>query len=199
MFYRWAIDQGLVRENPFRGIKPLRADENADIIWLTRQERDKIIEASGAATVWIALYAGLHLGEIARLRWEDIDLSGRWLHVKKAKTGKPRRVPISGALGEALRPLAKKSGFIAPHWQEGDYSVKAESDLLPLRKSLSEIADKIKWNIFRHTFASLLAQTGRVSIDQISALMGNTPEVCRRHYAHLIPEAVERTGIDLID
>jgi integrase len=46
--------------------------------------------------------------------------------------------------------------------------------------------ERIGWNAFRHTFGSLLAQAG-VSIDKISSWMGNTPEVCRRHYAQFIP------------
>jgi integrase len=42
---------------------------------------------------------------------------------------------------------------------------------------------------YRHTFGSLLAQKG-VSLYKISTLMGNSPEICRRHYAALIPEAM---------
>lgn len=42
---------------------------------------------------------------------------------------------------------------------------------------------------YRHTFGSLLAQKG-VSLYKISAMMGNSPEICRRHYAHLVPEAM---------
>lgn len=40
---------------------------------------------------------------------------------------------------------------------------------------------------FRHTFGSQLAMRGE-SLYKISALMGNSPEICRRHYAALIPE-----------
>ena len=40
-----------------------------------------------------------------------------------------------------------------------------------------------------NTFGSLLAQRG-VSLYQISAMMGNSPEICRRHYAALLPEAM---------
>ncbi|HAI10435.1 MAG TPA: hypothetical protein DCM28_01940, partial [Phycisphaerales bacterium] len=42
---------------------------------------------------------------------------------------------------------------------------------------------------FRHTFGSQLAQNG-VSLYKISQLMGNSPEICRRHYAALVPEAM---------
>lgn len=55
--------------------------------------------------------------------------------------------------------------------------------------------ERIGWNAFRHTFGSLLAQAG-VSLDKISAWMGNTPEVCRRHYAQFIPRDRRDTEID---
>ncbi|MCY2928072.1 MAG: tyrosine-type recombinase/integrase, partial [Planctomycetota bacterium] len=40
---------------------------------------------------------------------------------------------------------------------------------------------------FRHTFGTHLAQKG-VSLYKIAELMGNSPDICRRHYAALCPE-----------
>ncbi|NVN98437.1 MAG: site-specific integrase, partial [Geobacteraceae bacterium] len=58
-----------------------------------------------------------------------------------------------------------------------------------LRKANGEAG--LDWNCldFRHTFGSKLAMKGE-SLYKISALMGNSPEICRRHYAALIPEAM---------
>lgn len=46
-----------------------------------------------------------------------------------------------------------------------------------------------RWTILdlRHTFATQLAAKG-VSLAKIAALMGNSPEICRRHYAHIATE-----------
>ena len=60
---------------------------------------------------------------------------------------------------------------------------------------LKETLGRIGWNSFRHTFGSLLAQSG-VSIDKISSWMGNTPEVCRRHYAQFVPRDRRDDEID---
>jgi integrase len=60
---------------------------------------------------------------------------------------------------------------------------------------LKTILGRIGWNAFRHTFGSLLAQGG-VSLDKISSWMGNTPEVCRRHYAQFIPRDRRDDEID---
>jgi site-specific recombinase XerD len=43
--------------------------------------------------------------------------------------------------------------------------------------------------IYRHTFGQQLAMKGE-SLYKIAALMGNSPELFRRHYAALIPEAL---------
>jgi integrase len=56
-------------------------------------------------------------------------------------------------------------------------------------------AERVRWNAWRHTFGSLLAQSG-VSIDKISAWMGNTPEVCRRHYVEFTPRDGRDDEID---
>ena len=47
----------------------------------------------------------------------------------------------------------------------------------------------LPWNFLdlRHTFGSQLARKG-VSLLKIAKLMGNSPEIARRHYIHLMPE-----------
>ena len=47
----------------------------------------------------------------------------------------------------------------------------------------------LKWSCldYRHTFGSQLAMKGE-SLYKISMLLGNSPEICRKHYAALIPE-----------
>lgn len=45
---------------------------------------------------------------------------------------------------------------------------------------------------YRHTFGSQLARKGE-SLYKIPKLMGNSPEICRRHYAALIPEMLTDT------
>ena len=51
-------------------------------------------------------------------------------------------------------------------------------------------------HVGRHTFASLLAQTGQVSMHKIAEWLGDTLDVTTKHYAHLTPHD---KSIDLID
>ena len=62
---------------------------------------------------------------------------------------------------------------------------------------ISEAVDRIGWNAFRHTFASLAVQNG-IEIDTVSAWIGDTPTVCRRHYAQFIPRDRRDHRIDSI-
>jgi len=50
---------------------------------------------------------------------------------------------------------------------------------------------KLPWGAldYRHTFGSQLAMKGE-SLYKIAMLMGNSPEICRRHYAALSPESL---------
>lgn len=79
-----------------------------------------------------------------------------------------------------------------------DYAAKKKEFEAAKRKRgtvLKATLNRIGWNPFRHTFGSLLAQAG-VSLDKISSWMGNTPEVCRRHYAQFIPRDRRDNEID---
>jgi hypothetical protein len=55
-------------------------------------------------------------------------------------------------------------------------------------------ASNLPWTCldYRHTFGSQLAMKGE-SLYKIATIIGNSPEICRRHYAALLPEAMAST------
>jgi integrase len=148
------------------------------------------------ALVATLIYAGLRREEALWLTIDDVDLVRRMIYVRakivnnerwQPKTKRNRAVPISEALHgiiAAYSPQRTDSWFFpSPHgkrWDPDNFS-----------QELREInrLHGLDWSCwhFRHTFGSILAQSGR-SLFQISELMGNSPEVCRRHYAALMPE-----------
>ncbi len=48
----------------------------------------------------------------------------------------------------------------------------------------------LPWTLLdlRHTFATHLIRKPGMTFAKLSALMGNSPEICRRHYAHIATE-----------
>jgi len=103
-------------------------------------------------------------------------------------------VPISSAppaLPGAIQPRPSDAAwyFPAPKVKRWD-----PDKLLPSASRTLNTDAGLPWDAldFRHTFGSQLAQKGE-SLFKIATLMGNSPEICRRHYAALIPEAMADT------
>lgn len=107
------------------------------------------------------------------------------------KTKRNRAVPVSSRLRHFLDKWMFKRGneqwlFPSPagrRWDCDNFS----SDL----RAANEKA-MLPWGCldFRHTFGSQLAMKGE-SLYKIATLLGNSPDICRRHYAALLPEALE--------
>jgi integrase len=85
--------------------------------WSSERRRRNLIPAHGLPKWWravhdeeqyvrdfllIALFTGMRRSEIARLRWEYIDLDGRTLKVPSTKNGDPLELPLSKFLYELL-------------------------------------------------------------------------------------------------
>lgn len=71
-----------------------------------------------ADMVILMLLTGMRIGEVERLRWEDVDLAAKvpTLHIPINKTKKPLTVPLSTQLVQMLttRPQRKGNPFVFP-------------------------------------------------------------------------------------
>ena len=186
--------------NPAAGVDR-RREPAPQIRFLTLQQIDEQLKAvEGHPTIhgMVAtyIYAGLRREAATWLTYEDVDLSSRLIRVRaktidgdfwQPKTKRNRVVPISDALFVIL------SAYEPPHdcewffpsptdkrWNPDNFS----QDLAKLNR-----AHQLPWSCgdFRHTFGSHLAQKGE-SLYKIATLMGNSPGICRKHYAALVPE-----------
>jgi integrase len=148
------------------------------------------------------IFAGLRREELLWLTPEDLDLKAGGFGLLRIraktidgeswqpKTKKNRAVPVSSRLRHYLDKwrLKRTEGtwlFPSPDGKRWDCD-NFSSDL----RTMNEKAG-LPWGSldFRHTFGSQLAMKGE-SLYKISTLMGNSPEICRRHYAALLPEAL---------
>ena len=191
-FYNWAVATGRLFINPFEQCKTLKTDDVEYIVYCTREERDVLLAAADelpdGLAVWLAFWTGMRRGEIHRCRWEHVSLDNGRVVVPVSKTRHRRVVPLAGRLRERLAPVAEPHGKVVP-WAETfeEWTWRANLLLDALATRCPNMPkERIRWNSFRHTFGSLLAQDG-VSLDKISAWMGNSPVICRRHYAEFVP------------
>jgi len=80
-----------------------------------------IEDAQDADMVRVLFYVGLRLGEVRALRWADVDLDGRMIHVGRAisagvevstpKGGRARWVPLATPAVDALRRQSSREDF----------------------------------------------------------------------------------------
>ncbi len=208
--FNWAIKQQRVKlpmdVNPAARVERYR-QRASEIRYLTLPQIDEQFEALYAlpalqVMVAMLIYAGLRREELLWLRTEDIDRSAKPHGVIRIraktidgeswepKTARNRVVPISSSLAAYLdqyEVLESNHGWVFPcsmggRWDKNNFS-----------RSLREANNRagLVWSCldYRHTFGSQLAQKG-VSLFQIATMMGNSPEICRRHYTALVPEAM---------
>jgi integrase len=187
-------------KNPVKGIRKVK-EPAAVIRWLKVDEIADQLEALKQcpvihAMVAVYIYAGLRREESLWLIHDDVDLTERLIRVQakevhsefwQPKTKSNRVIPMSNALNKIL------SGYQAPEnsiwFFPSPKGKRWDPDNFSQRLRSINTAVGLNWSCsdFRHTFGSHLAQKG-VSLYKISKLMGNSPEVCRKHYAALVPE-----------
>jgi integrase len=209
--FNWAASQHGVRmpndRNPAASVE--RYKESAPVIrFLTLEEVDAQLSSLSEdlelqAAVATLIFAGLRREELLWLTPDDLDLAAgtygiirvrakgiageRW----EPKTKKNRAVPVSSRLrpylDKWLMKRRKSSTWLFPTSAGGRYD--PDNFSRDLRAANAEKG--LVWGCldFRHTFGSQLAMKGE-SLYKIATLMGNSPEICRRHYAALVPESL---------
>ena len=148
------------------------------------------------------IYTGLRCEEALRLTIDDVNLHASKhgmirINAKaiddeswQPKTKVNRMIPNSASLAHSLiryTPRQSDYGWYFPgpevkRWDPENCSAY----LRPVNCNVG-----LKWNCldFRHTFCSHLAQNG-INLYKISTLFGKSPEICRRHYALIIPDSL---------
>lgn len=208
--YNWAMTQNDIRmpggKNPAAKVESYK--ERASVIsFLTLEQIEEQLTALQGhpklqIMVAVYIYAGLRREELCWLTVDDMDFSaGKNGMIRicaktingtfwEPKTKTNRAVPISSTLRTYLdrHTPADVTGnlfFSTPNNCQWD-----PDNLSRELRNTNETAG-LDWTCleFRHTFGSQLAMKGE-SLYKISAIMGNSPEICRKHYAALLPESL---------
>jgi len=208
--FNWAMKQNGIRiaggKNPAAEVECYK--EGAwEISYLELEEVDTQLEAlvkepALQPMVAVYIYAGLRREELCWVQVKDVDFSGGGNGVIRVraktvdgqfwepKTKTNRVVPISNALKAYLDRYSPPKGKNSWYFPSPE-GCRWDPDNLSTALSTANKRAKLSWTCldFRHTFGTQLASKG-VSLLKISTLMGNSPEICRRHYAALIPDSL---------
>jgi integrase len=210
--FGWAQKQGLVRENPCRGVeKPPAA---ASLEFFSAAEVRALLSAAAAqaqsgeveaqlaqARLWLALHTGLRKGELCGLRWCDLDLPARRLTVARSyattpKSGQPRSLRLPESVLPILTDWAERcprtiEGLVFPVRRAGGWAMsRHSSEMLGLPTLLREAGCRPlphAWHALRHTFASHFIMAGG-NLLSLQKILGHSDVKLTMIYAHLAPD-----------
>jgi integrase len=223
-----AVDDGLILSNPCsrvkkaaaRGVRPMRS--------LSLEEASRLVAAAEGtrdeALIVVALRTGIRQGELAALRWEDIEFeprsaitvrhsadTRRMVRVSTTKTGEERRVRIGARtvrVLEAHRAHLREERMKSRVWEDPSLVFpntrggirRRDSVVEAFRRLLAEagLPLDVRFHDLRHTAGTLALRQG-MPLHAVSKMLGHAdPAMTLRRYAHVL-EDMEDEGARAMD
>lgn len=197
----WGLEKGLVTKRP-KIPKQVRQEKLAPRA-LSRKEQNallRVVERGGKARdraiVYVLLFCGLRVGELVKLRVEDLELKEKWGKIRVAGKGaKLREVPVPAHVRRVLKEYLddKKSGplFLG---RRGPLTARGVQQMLK-KYAYQARLENLTPHVLRHTCATNLLNDS-VDLVKIAALLGhenlNTTAVYTRPKFEDLMTAVER-------
>lgn len=191
---------------------------------MDQEEASRLLQAARGtrdeALLTLALRTGMRQGELAALRWEDVDLDGPRLAVRvrrsadtrtktvvtTTKTGDERTVGIGPRTVEVLeahRQRQRIEHMAAQAWADPGWVFpntrgrvrRRDSVMRSLHALLADagLPSDVRFHDLRHTAATHALRAGR-PIHEVSKMLGHKdPAMTLRHYAHVLEDMRDET------
>jgi integrase/recombinase XerC len=200
--FRFACREGIMAANPAATVKApkqghplprhLRPGEVENL--LESPETEGALAARDRAILEVLYAAGLRVGELVGLDWDDLDLSGRMLRVL-GKGGKERMVPFGTPANEAIQAwleywesVANRAyGVEEPvflNHRGGRLTARSVRRIVDRYVAKAKIAPGVHPHTLRHTFATHLLEGG-ADLRAIQELLGHSSLATTQRYTHL--------------
>lgn len=206
-----AVEWGRIETNPATRVKKLREPEGRER-FLTHEEAGRLLAAANPEfrkILLVALGTGMRRGEILALEWTDLDLVRGIINVVMTKSGRARKIPMSGTVAAALGGIPRRGKYV--FWNEEtktrikDVKTAFRATCSRAKKNPDDEKDPgitgLRFHDLRHTALSWMFQEG-VNIKTVQAIAGHASIEMTARYIHDKPEnlriAVEKIG-EIID
>ena len=193
--FREGMRHGKVPSNPARLLAQKREPRGRKR-YLSREEYELVLakiqevypdRVSGFV---ISVHTGMRLGEQFGLRWKNIDLGRREIHLAGTKNGDDRTIPMSSLVFDHFTRLRPKNAapnalvFARPLGGKGATQPRWFTTLL---RAEDLAIEEYTWHNNRHTFCSWLAMAG-TPLRTIQELAGHKTITMSARYSHLSPD-----------
>ncbi len=197
---KWPEKSGYKGTNPVARVdipKPSRKRERA----LTEQEAETILLNLKEVSIptyreaMMSLETGMRMGEVYRVRWRNVDLANKVVNIPVAKGGTDQKVFLPERIWKELRRMsvgADPHSFVFPNINGGQKreisnTFQRTVDALGFNDGVTDSVDKVVPHTLRHSYATWLAQSGKVDIYGLQSIMRHKSFTTTLRYIHLIP------------
>jgi integrase len=191
--YRWIEVAPLYRFLPHNGERRR---------WLTPTELNRLLQALPepySSMAQLAVATGLRQANVLGLKWEDVDLMNRTATFKDKvmKNGEPFSIPLNQtAMGVLRKQIGKHQEYVFRR-KDGQRIYGVPSNVWNKAVEVAGL-DNFHWHDLRHTWASLLRQSGKVDLSLLQELGGWKSAKMVQRYAHLSVEHLSSSA-DILD
>lgn len=185
---RWNIPGA--ETNPVRGV-PRKKFDNARERYLSAAEAKRLLEACQRsynpqlkAIVSLLLYTGARKSELLQAKWEHVDMERRSWLIPDSKTGKARRIPLSGPAVQVIENLIEIPG--CPWLLPNPETLKPYSTIKRAWATARTEAKLpgLRIHDLRHSAASFMINSG-VDLFAVGRILGHADHQSTMRYAHL--------------
>jgi integrase len=189
-FYRWAMVKHHAVIDPAADLAPV-SEATSEPQPLPGEILAGLLATPNPTTrrmIWIGLYAGLRVSEIARLEGRDVDVHGATLRIGTSKGGHGRTVRLVPELAAELADVPV--GRLFP-------GATGESVSARIKRRLSRLgAPDAHPHHLRHSFATRAAHQLRGDVVAVAALLGHRSfATTRRYVSQWLPDAEQLRGL----
>ncbi|MDP3297069.1 MAG: site-specific integrase [Thermodesulfovibrionia bacterium] len=188
-------------------VKRPRKDKKLPVV-LSQDEVAKILNSvdnlKHKAILMLVYSAGLRVGEVVKLKSEDIDSKQMLIHIKGAKGRKDRYVMLSEIALEILRGYwreYKPSKYLFQGAKADRYiSIRTVQKILEHACQKAGIKKEITVHSLRHSFATHLLEAG-TDLRYIQELLGHAHSKTTEIYTHVSTKSISKiqSPLDSLD
>ena len=197
--------------NPWSGLTPTDTDGKRGEAFSREQERAIMAAAEKVGKGWpvaclVARHTGLRYGDIATLKWSEVDFVRNVIALEPRKTRRhgiavtvPMVAPLRAALARERENSQPGIEYVLPFHAQlyGNNSESAYKALnfKEVLDSADVAGDGYTFHSWRHTMRSRLAEAG-TDIETAKRLLGHTSDAMSLHYDHADHIEEMRTAVE---
>lgn len=145
----------------------------------------------------LALCTGMRKTAILSLQWEDLDFEHGFITLRgeTAKKGRTEKIPMPEAARNVFASIIRRGPYVFPSpdgWDKPRRDCRRAFTRIRATAGLPEHFRPMHG--LRHTFASLLASSGKVDLLTLQKLLTHGSPQMTQRYAHLHDEALKKAS-----